>query len=89
MNLYSIYCLCTSDKFLNGENMLAKDAKISFCVTSDECYDLIDIIENDYKNYHGDLKHWNSGRVTAIKKGAQKKIDVLYNRADRLHKDEN
>lgn len=41
-------------------------------------------IENDPSNVVGGLKAWNSGRQTVLTKTAQKKLDALNSKLDKL-----
>lgn len=48
----------------------------------------IDSIENDYSNTVGGYKAWTSGYTTYLTKTAEKKIEAINERFDRLFPDE-
>ena len=58
--------------------------KLSDLVTVDEHYDAISEIERDYQNIQGGFHAWNSGYETHLTAVAQKKIDAIEKRIDRL-----
>jgi hypothetical protein len=64
------------------------DIKVNEIKTADECYELIDKIQRDYRNVVGGMKAWNSGRTTELTPAAKKKIAALEKRIDILSPDE-
>ena len=54
--------------------------------TAHDCYEAIEKIERDYRNYSVTLSEWNKCEDTTDKllKGAQQKINVLYKKADKI-----
>lgn len=52
--------------------------------TSDDCYEMIDKIQQDPRNVVGGLKAWTSGRSVEFTAAAKKKIAQLEKRAKEL-----
>lgn len=53
--------------------------------TSAECDEMVEKIENDYRNYQGGLERWHSGYETKLLTSAKKKVEAIQKRASRLH----
>ena len=51
-----------------------------------ECLDLVDCMESDWSNYSGSWNDWNDCKEGYFSKAAQRKIDALNARHDRLHR---
>lgn len=64
--------------------MLPIEIKVCNLKTASDCYDAIELIKADHRNYNGDLKHWLSGKQTHLKHSAAVKINALEHRAQRL-----
>ncbi len=68
--------------------MKATEVKLRTLITPSDHLEAIDSIENDHRNSHGDLKHWQSGKETFLTEAAKTKIAQIYKRFDRLFPDE-
>lgn len=64
--------------------MKASQVKISELKTYDEMADAIDSIESDYQNVVGGFNAWKSGYATELTKSAQKKIEAIEKKMDRV-----
>ena len=60
-------------------NILIADLK-----TIEQCDHAIEMLENDHRNLQGGLSAWTSGRTTYLLVGAEKKIEAIKRKTDRL-----
>lgn len=68
--------------------MLAKEVSVTGMLTAQDCWEAIESIENDYRNYQGGITRWNSGYDCHLKAGAKKKVEALHRRSWKLSPDE-
>lgn len=64
--------------------MKHSDINLTGLSTSWRCAEVMDLMEEDFRNYQGGLKHWNSGRLTLMTKAAALKWSAIKERMYRL-----
>lgn len=64
--------------------MRASKVKLRELKTFNECVEMIDSIERDWRNVEGGWAAWISGGPTYLNATAEKKIDALWKRAYRI-----
>ena len=64
--------------------MKYNEVRLTNLKTWEECDAAVEAIENDYVNIQGGLKAWDSGYQTHLLPSAQKKIDAINRKGDRL-----
>lgn len=64
--------------------MKYSDVVVNNMQSVSDCYDTIDKIEADHRNYSTSLKTWNEGGNCILKEAAKAKIKALSSRAHKL-----
>ena len=62
----------------------ARNIRLADLKTWEDCKAAIEAIEGDYVNIQGGLKAWCSGRQTFLTTTAQRKVDAIERKKDRL-----
>lgn len=65
-----------------------QDIKVSDLNNWDECYDAREAIESEPLNIKGEYRAWASGYTTELKAGAQRKVDAIQRKMDKLNPEE-
>ena len=64
--------------------MKASLIKVRELKTVQDCYAAVEAIEDDWLNVQGGLKAWTSGDETHLTSEAQRKVDALHRKIDKL-----
>lgn len=67
--------------------MIASTIRIGSLMSSSACWNAIDKIESDYRNFYGGWSTWNSGKQVHMKKTAKNIVDAIEKRANKLSQD--
>lgn len=60
------------------------EIKLSNLKDVSACYEAVESIEADYRNYQGGITAWNSGRETHLLAGAKAKIKAINAKASKF-----